>query len=87
MSSVVRSAQGEFTLTFYSGFTDAYYAIYGTIQYGPLANTALNTYGGFLNVGRSSGNKTGSAVTVGAEYPVDAQNYDPIYVSVVCTLG
>jgi hypothetical protein len=89
MSSVTRSAQGEFTLVFSSSFTDAFYAIYGTIQFAPLAspNQNDNRFGGLLNVGRGTGNRTASQVIVGSQYSVDGINYDPIYVSVVCSRG
>jgi hypothetical protein len=89
MSSVTRSAQGEFTLVFSSSFADAFYAIYGTIQFAPLAspNQNDNRYGGLLNVGRGTGNRSASQVIVGSQYSVDGVNYDPIYVSVVCSRG
>jgi hypothetical protein len=83
---ITRAAQGEFTFTFTSStFSDANYAIYGTVQYPALdsPNQDSNLYNGFLAVGRGTSNRTSSACTVTAQYSVDGVNYDPRYLSVV----
>jgi len=89
MSSVVRASQGIFTFTYTTGFTDSYYATYGSIQYGPLASPNENSdeYNGVFTIGRSTGNRTASLCRIAAQYTVDARAYDPVYVSAVFIRG
>jgi hypothetical protein len=89
MSSVVRASQGIFTFTYTTGFTDSYYATYGSIQYGPLASPNENSdeYNGVFTIGRSTGNRTASLCRISAQYTVDARAYDPVYVSAVFIRG